>query len=145
MKSNRIITAAGFLLFLSIVLISVWFLSPAKTPQPKELSLEQIVILIGSKQVKEVGFRRSQAEIVDMNGNKFAAIVDTDQTRESLFEAIKEYNKINSGAPIKYSEEPASGGWGWIVLINTVPFFIMWGLTLAVIVYAVRTLSRNKG
>jgi ATP-dependent Zn protease len=148
MKSNRIIaTIAGVLLFLSIVLTSVWFYSTRSADEPAQIKLDQAVSKIEKREIKEVSFKRSQIELTDNNGKKFFASVGSDATRESLLGTIKEYNKINTSAPIKYNEEPVSSGWGWLVLINFLPaalFFTMWGLTLAVIVYAVRTLSRNK-
>lgn len=146
MKSSRIIPAvAGILLFLSIVLTTVWFLSPAKSNQPTEISVVNVVSKVEKREVKEINFRQSQVEITDNDGKKFFTSVGSDATREVLLGTVKEYNKTNTSAPIKYSEEPASSGWGWVVLATYFPFYFMWGLTLAVIVYAVKTLSRNKG
>jgi hypothetical protein len=144
MISRRIITATiGVLLFLSIFLTAVWLLSPADSEQ--ELTFEQVAYGIENRKVKEINFNHHRIVVVDVSGRKYFTTADLDPARENLLNTVKVYNKNNPSAPVKYSEEPASGGWGWIVLTNTGLFFVMWAATLAVIVYAVRTLSRNKG
>jgi len=150
MKSSRKLSvAAGFLLFLSIVITFVWFLKPAESDRIEEITLDRIVNRIDNKEVKELKLNRSRVEIVDINGKKFFAGIGSEATRDSLLNRIKEHNKINTSAPIKYNEEPASdNSFVFIAFLNLLPvalFFLMWGLTLAVIVYAVRALSRNKG
>lgn len=145
MKSNRIIAAvAGFLLFISIVLTSVWLLSPAKTAQSQEVTLEQAALLIDNKQVKEVNFKPSQVEIIDIDRNHFYSNLSSEMVSESLLTKVNEYNKKTPNAPIKYSFEAASSDLSRIILVSNAVFIIMWAVTLAVIVYAVRTLSRNK-
>lgn len=142
MRSKRIIaTIAGVLLFLSIILTSVWLLPD----QQKELSLKDVIYKIDGREVKEISFDQTKVEIIDKEGKKFIADPGSGQAREYLFDEIQKFNKTNPNAPIKFSVEPASSGWGWLLLTNTGLFFVMWAVTLAVIVYAVRTLSRNKG
>lgn len=146
MKSTRIIAAAaGVLVFISIVFTFVWFSSPSRSNSPKELSLAEIEAKIEKGEVREAAFKKSQVEITDVKGEKFYANLGSDPTREALLASIKEFNKTNTRTPIKYSEEPTQTGWGWIVLLNSLPFYLMWAATLVVIIYAVRTLSRNKG
>ena len=145
MKTKRIVPAvAGVFLFLSIVLTFVVFLPGSNSGSPQEVSFDEAVAKIKNRESKEVKFKQSQVELTDNDGKKFFASVGSDATRESLLGTIKEYNKINTSVPIRYSEEPLQSGWGWIVLANSLSFFVMWALTLAVIVYAVSTLSRNK-
>lgn len=148
MKKNRVIaTVAGVFLFLSIVLTFVWFNSSKKTNEPAELTLAEVTTKIDQSEVKEAVLKQSTVEITDKNDRKYYANIGSDPTREALLRNIGKHNEINSKAPIKLTEEPVSSGFPGIVLINLVPmvlFFTMWGLTLAVIVYAVRTLSRNK-
>jgi hypothetical protein len=142
MRSNRIIAAAaGIILFLAIVLTSVWLL-PNKPPK---LSLKDVIYKVDNGEIEEISFKRLRVELTDKEGRKFIADLESDQAREMLLGEIIKFNKTNTSTRIKYSQEPTSSGWGWIVLTNTGLFFVMWGLTLAVIVYAVRTLSRNKG
>lgn len=145
MKSNRTpVWIAGFLFFLSIILTFV-FLMPKQTNNPKELNFDEAMAKIRSREVSEVTIKQDSLELVDKNKVKFFTKLDaTEATREQILDAVARVNNEKPGS-IKTNLEQASSGWGWIVLFNSLPFFIMWGLTLAVIVYAVSTLSRNKG
>ncbi len=116
-----------WLMIISSAMLFVWFLQSKQTKPPEELSLDQVVTRIDNKQVKEINFKQSQVELTDTEGKKFFASVGSDATRESMLGTIKEYNKINTSAPIKYNEEPTSSGWGWIVLINALPFLLLIG------------------
>lgn len=116
-----------WLMIISSAMLFVWFLQSKQTKSPEELSLDQIVTRIDNKQVKEINFKQSQVELTDNDGKKFFANLGSDPTRESLLTTIKDYNKINTSAPIKYNEEPTSSGWGWIVLINALPFLLLIG------------------
>ena len=144
MKSNRTpVWIAGFLLFLSIVATFVLIL-PGKPSGTKELGFDEMISKIKSKEIGEVTIRQDSVELIGKNKEKYFTNLDAgDETREIILSTINTINEEKTGA-IKTTLEPKSSGWGWIVFINAVPFFIMWGLTLAVIVYAVRTLSRNK-
>ncbi|MDQ3132550.1 MAG: ATP-dependent zinc metalloprotease FtsH [Acidobacteriota bacterium] len=114
-------------MIISSALLFVWFLQTKQTKNPQELSLDQVVTRIENRDVKEVAFKQSQLELTDGNGNKFFANLGSDATRESLLGVINNYNKTNSNAPIKYNEEPTSSGWGWILLINALPFLLLIG------------------
>ncbi len=116
-----------WLMIISSALLFVWFLQTKQTKNPQELSLDQVVTRIENRDVKEVAFKQSQLELTDGNGNKFFANLGSDATRESLLGVINNYNKTNSNAPIKYNEEPTSSGWGWILLINALPFLLLIG------------------
>lgn len=144
MKSNRIAFIAGVFVFFSILLTLTWLLTSKKTEFPKEISIELILSKIENREVNEARFKRSKVEITDNNYEKFFSKLGSDPTREALISEINEFNKINPKNPIKYSEESESMGWGWIVLANNLPFYLLFVATLIVIVYAVRTLSRNK-
>jgi ATP-dependent Zn protease len=145
MKKSRIITTiAGVLLFLSIVLTFVWFFPMKRTSQPGEIAFADIVTKIEKGEVKAVIIKQSSVDVTDRSNQKYSAALGSEPTREILLDKIKEYNKINTGAAIKYSEESVSSNFEWFVWFNFATFFTMWAATLAVIVYAVRTLSRNK-
>lgn len=116
-----------WLMIISSALLFVWFLQSKQTKNPSELSLDQVITRIDNKEVKEVSFKQSQIELIDSNGAKFFANLGSDPTRESLLTSIKEYNKVNTSSPIKYNEEPTSSGWGWLVLINALPFLLLIG------------------
>jgi cell division protease FtsH len=114
-------------MIISSAMLFVWFLQNKERKNPQELSLDQINTRIENKEIKEVFFKQSQIEVTDQNGNKFFAYLGSDATRESLIKDIKEFNKNNTSAQIKYNEEPASSGWGWLVLINALPFLLLIG------------------
>ena len=114
-------------MIISSSLLFVYFLQSKQTNNPKELSLDQVTTRIENKQVKDVSFKQSQVELSDFDNNKYFANLGSDPTRESLLATIKDYNKTNSSAPIKYNEEPQSSGWGWILLINALPFLLLIG------------------
>jgi cell division protease FtsH len=116
-----------WLMIISSALLFVYFLQSKQTGSPKELSLDQVITRIENKDVKEASFKQSQIEIVDGSGNKFYANLGSDPTRESLLGVIKEFNKTNVSSPIKYNEEPQSSGWGWLLLINALPFLLLMG------------------
>ncbi len=108
-------------------MLFVWFLQSKQTKSPEELSLDQIVTRVDNKQVKEMLFKQSQVELTDNDGKKYFANIGSDPTREQLLITVKEYNKINSSAPIKTTEEPSSSGWGWLILIQALPFLLLIG------------------
>jgi cell division protease FtsH len=105
----------------------VWFLQNKQGKNPQELSLDQVATRIENKNIKEVVFKQSQVELTDADGAKFFANLGSDPTRESLVTKINEFNKNNTTSPIKYNEEPASSGWGWLVIINALPFLLLIG------------------
>ena len=144
---NFAVVIACLLLFSSIVLSFVW-LYPGKNGDSKEVAFDEALAKIRSKEISEVLIKQDSLELTTRNKEKFFAKLDAgDAPRAKILDEIK---KVNDEKPqsIKTNLEQTSSGWGWIVVLNTLfplLFFIMWGLTLAVIVYAVRTLSRNKG
>jgi len=108
-------------------MLFVWFLQSKQTKSPDEISLDQVYARIDNKQVKEAVFKQSQVEITDPDNKKFFAKLGSDPTREALVAKVNSYNQLNGSAPIKYTEEEASSGWGWIVLINALPFLLLIG------------------
>lgn len=122
--------AKQVLLWLMIIagaMFFVWFLQSKQSKNPQELSLDQVATRIENKNIKEVFFKQSQVELTDADGAKYFANLGSDPTRESLLGTIKDFNKNNPNAPIKYNEEPASSGWGWLVIINALPFLLLIG------------------
>ncbi len=99
-----------WLMIISSAVLFVYFLQSKQGVNPKELSLDQVITRIDNRDIKEASFKQSQVELTDGSGNKFFANLGSDPTRQSLLNVIKDYNKINTGAPIKYNEEPASTG-----------------------------------
>ena len=108
-------------------MLFVWFLQSKQQKNPQKLSLDQVKTRIENKDIKEVLFKQSQIELTDASGNKLYAELGSDATRESLIKTINTFNEANSSSIIKYEEEPTSSGWGWIVLINALPFLLLIG------------------
>ncbi|HQU82332.1 MAG TPA: ATP-dependent zinc metalloprotease FtsH [Pyrinomonadaceae bacterium] len=115
-----------WLMIISSALLFVWFLQSKQTKNPAEWTVDQTVTRIKNKEVKEVLFKASQADLVDANGNKFFTTIGSDATRELL---LKETGAVNESNPnyIKITDEAQSSGWGWLVLINALPFLLLIG------------------
>jgi cell division protease FtsH len=110
-----------WLMIISSALLFVWFLQTKQTTSPQELSFDQGLARIKNKEATEATVRQDTLEIVDKSGAKFTTKLDSsDATREVILAALNETGtKINL--------EPASSGWGWILLINALPFLLLIG------------------
>jgi cell division protease FtsH len=108
-------------MIISSALLFVWFLQTKQTTSPQELSFDQGLARIKNKEATEATVRQDTLEIVDKSGAKFTTKLDSsDATREVILAALNETGtKINL--------EPASSGWGWILLINALPFLLLIG------------------
>jgi cell division protease FtsH len=108
-------------MIISSALLFVWFLQTKQTKNPQELSFDQGLARIKNKEATEATVRQDTLEIVDKSGAKFTTKLDSsDATREVILAALNETGtKINL--------EPASSGWGWILLINALPFLLLIG------------------
>ncbi len=116
--------AKQFLLWLMIIsgsLVFVWFLQTKQTSNPEEISFDRALTQLRNKEITEATIRQSQLELVDKNKQKLFAQLDaSDAPREAILKAADE-----SGT--KVNLEPASSGWGWILLINALPFLLLIG------------------
>lgn len=94
--------------------------------QISQIELNTATQKIENQQIREITFKNNPYVIFeDVSGNKFEVITDGEPTRESLLNSVKEYNKLHSTQMIKLNMEPARIGWGWLVLINFVPFALI--------------------
>jgi len=110
-----------WLVIISSAMAFAYFLQSKHDTNPKELSFDQSLTQIRNKDVKEITLKQNVLELVDKNGVKFTANLDTSEaTRQALLKAADE-----TGA--KVNLEPASSGWGWILLINALPFLLLIG------------------
>jgi cell division protease FtsH len=118
-----------WLTIISAALLFVWYLQGKQQKTPQELAISEAITRIENKDFKEAAFRQSAVEFTDMAGNKFVTTIGSDPTRELLGKKIDEFNKTNAGtsAVIKTTEEPASSGLGWLILINALPFLLLIG------------------
>ncbi len=124
--------AKQILLWLMIVssgLLLIYFLNSKQTT-PDDLTINTAITRISNKDFKEAHFKASQVEFVDNSGKKFITTLGSDPTRETLLKVITEFNTANTTNQIEVKEEPLSSGWGWIFLINALPFILLIGFLL---------------
>jgi len=115
-------------MIISSALVFVWFLQTKQTKAPTELSIDQAITRINNKEIKEALFKQSQVEFTDASGNKLVTIVGGDPTTELLKKKINEFNDQNAaGTQILTKDEPKSEGWGWLLLIQALPFILLMG------------------
>ena len=118
-----------WLTIISAALLFVWYLQGKQQKAPQELAINEAITRIDNKDFKEAAFKQSAVEFTDVAGNKFVTTIGSDPTRELLGKKIDEFNKTNAGtsAVIKTTEEAASSGLGWLILINALPFLLLIG------------------
>lgn len=110
-----------WLVIISSAMVFAYFLQNKQDKNPQELAFNEALTQIRNKDIKEITVKQNVLELVDKNGVKFTANLDTsDATRESILKAADETST-------KISLEPASSGWGWILLINALPFLLLIG------------------
>ena len=118
-----------WLTIISAALLFVWYLQGKQQKAPQELAINEAITRIDNKDFKEAAFKASAVEFTDLAGNKFVTTIGSDPTRELLSKKIDEFNKTNAGtsAAIKTTEEAASSGLGWLILIQALPFLLLIG------------------
>ncbi len=115
-----------WLMIISSGLLLIYFLQSKQTT-PDDLTISAAITRINNKDFKEAHFKQSQIEFVDNADKKYITTIGSDPTRELVLGTIKQYNEANSAAQIEVKEEPQSSGWGWIVLLNALPFLLLIG------------------
>ena len=110
-----------WLMIISSAMLFVWFLQSKQTKNPQELSFDQALTRIKDKDVTEAVVRQDVLELTTKSNEKFTTKLDaSDATRGAILKAAEENGtKINL--------EPASQGWGWLILINALPFILLIG------------------
>ena len=110
-----------WLMIISTVLLFAWFLQSKQTNNPEKISFDQALTQTRNKEITEITVKQSQLELVDKNKKQFYTELDSsDAPREAILKAADESNT-------KVNLEPASNGWGWILLINALPFLLLIG------------------
>jgi cell division protease FtsH len=108
-------------------LVLVWFINNKSNKPPQELTIDLAMTRINNKEFKEANFKQSQVEFTDSNGAKWITTIGSDPTREALLKSVNDFNVQNQSATIKTSEESASTGYGWLVIIQLLPFVLLIG------------------
>ncbi len=108
-------------MIISVALVLVWYLQTKQAKNPQELSFDKALMFIKNKEASDLTVRQDTLEITTKGNEKYIAKLDaSDSTRDQIYAAAKETDtKINL--------EPASSGWGWLVLINALPFLLLIG------------------
>ena len=116
-----------WLMIISSSLLFVYFLQSKQGKNPSDLTVDSAITRIKNKDFKKAYFRPSQVEFKDANGAVFVTTIGSDPMRETLLKTVTDFNAANESAPIETSEEASSSGWGWILLINALPFLLLIG------------------
>ncbi|MEZ5346037.1 MAG: ATP-dependent zinc metalloprotease FtsH [Pyrinomonadaceae bacterium] len=116
-----------WVMIISSALLFVWFLQNKQTKAPEDLTIDAAITRINNKDFKKADFGESKVEFTDKSGNKWITTIGSDPTRETLLANITEFNKANSTSAIQITEEPKSSGWGWLLLIQILPFLLIFG------------------
>lgn len=88
----------------------------------REISIQEAIQKINSEQIISASFQNSTVVLEDINGEKFVSIIGSEPTRDVFLEAVFQYNKAGSKYPIRIEMKPENSGWGWLILINALPF-----------------------
>jgi cell division protease FtsH len=108
-------------MIISVALVLVWYLQTKQTKSPTEVSFDNALSRIQNKEVNEATIKQDVLELTTKSNDKISAKLDaSDSTRDQIYAAAKE-----TGTTIKL--EPAASGWGWLVLINALPFLLLIG------------------
>ncbi len=112
-----------WLMIISSSLLFVYFLQSKQGKNPQEISFDKALTFLKNKEVTEAVVRQDTLELTTRSNNeKFTAKLDSsDSTRDQIYAAAKESPET------KINLEPASSGWGWILLINALPFLLLIG------------------
>ncbi len=108
-------------MIISSALLFVWFLQTKQTTNPEKVSFDQALTRIRNKEITDATVKQAQLELVDKDKKTFYSELDSsDAARTVVLKALDESNT-------KYNLEQASNGWGWILLINALPFLLLIG------------------
>jgi cell division protease FtsH len=116
-----------WLVIISGALSFVWFLQGRQAKPSQDLSIDAAVTRIENKEFREALFKQSAVEFTDVSGNKFLTTIGNERTGELLMKKLDEFNDANPANAVKYTEEPASSGLGWLILIQALPFLLLIG------------------
>ncbi len=116
-----------WLMIISSALLFVWFLQSNQSEAPEELTIDTAFTRIKNKDFKKAEFKAGRVEFTDKSDKKFFTTIGSDPTRESLLVGIKEFNDENSSAQISFTEEEQSSGAWWLIIINILPFLLIFG------------------
>ncbi len=113
-----------WLMIISSSLLFVYFLQSKQGINPKELSFDKGLTFIKNKEVTEVSVGQTVMELTTKSNEKYTVKLDSsDSTRDQIYAAAKE-------TETKINLESASSGWGWLLLIQALPFLLLMGFLI---------------
>lgn len=105
----------------------VWFLNNRQAKPAAELSFDKALTQIRNKEIKSVLVKQDSVDLITQSGEKFVTKIDaSDAARNQLLGAVDAINVEKPGS-ISTDIEGTSTGWGWIVLIQFLPFLLLVG------------------
>ncbi len=108
-------------MIISSALVFVWFLQGKQGKPAGELSFDAALTQIKNKDIKEIIVKSSSLELTDKSDAKFVAALDpSDSTRDQIYAAATETGT-------KVNLEPASSGFGWLIVAQLLPFVVIFG------------------
>ena len=125
--SSKVRQISLWLVIIASALVFVWFLQTKQTKVSQAMSIDMAVTRIENKEFKDATFKAAAVEFTDHANNKFLTTVGSDPTRELLVSAVKDFNKENPTQKIATTEEEASTGMGWQILLTLLPFILLMG------------------
>ena len=120
------------MVLISGALFIVYYLQGKQTKAPEDLAINEAITRIENKEFTEAYFKQSGVEFTDQSGNKFVTVIGSDPTRELLMGKVDGFNEINKGTAsvIKSKEELPSSGFGWLLVIQLLPFLLIVGFLI---------------
>ncbi len=117
-------------LIISSAIAFVWFLQGKQAKPAQELSFDKALAQIRSKEISSVFIKQDSLELTNQGGQKFVTKIDSsDAVKKQVLDAIDEVNKEKPGS-IQNDIEQTSSGWGWLFLIQMLPFVLLIGILL---------------
>ena len=116
-----------WLTVISTALLFVWYLQGKQTKALGVLTIDEAITRINNKDFKEVYFKDSQVEFTDKSDEKFTITIGSNPTMELLLSEVKAFNEANGSSKIKWEEDKPMSEWGWLVLIQILPFLLIFG------------------
>jgi cell division protease FtsH len=108
-------------MIISSALLFVWYLQGKQTKPAQELSFDAALTQIRNKDIKELTMKSDTLELVNMADEKLSAKLDaSDATRDQIYAAV-------AGTDTKVNLEQTSSGFGWLLLLNLLPFLLLVG------------------
>jgi len=114
------------LVIISSVLVIVWVLR-SNPAAPEKLSIDASQTRIQNKDIKKAHFKQGQVEFTDVNDKVWITSIGSDPVRELLITSLSKFNEENPSKKVEITEEEASSGWFWLVLLNMLPFLLLIG------------------